>query len=827
MNAEVDPPQTLDGVALEYLKRKGKAETRTSGTVLLKRGDPVSALYTILSGIVEVRLGDGEGAVLTLARLGPGSAFGEMGLATGAPASADVVAATPVDILELPERHFFEGMAECESLRLYILRKLAAGLRQTSLEAWKGFQRNKVLTVLARPKGWECRIVAESGRMKRVLKRLEERAADAEPVLLIGGPGAGKAFMAAWIHHHSSQASDPLVVVDCRSLPEEEAQRILLGDSEIGKGRDNLQVFGAVHAAHGGTLVLRQLERLPQGVQRSLADFLNGLEGGGETSFPRFRLVATATVEGNRAEAPGSLDTSLRHRFQGRMLEVPPLSERRGDVLPLVLAFLEEFSQGRPLALAKEAEHALLSQKFDHGNVEELKEAVRLAALFAGEGPVRAEHIFAGPKQAGSGREMDLTRWLGLRWLLAGDRLERVRQVGFLVFLTVTGLCLAWGTGLAGSLSNQVIWGLWEPALIGLYLLTGRAWCAMCPLAVAGRLAKRLGPLERPPPRWMKKGGVLLAAFGFAAILLSERVFNMVESPRASAVLLLSLAGLAILFGWVYQRETWCRYLCPLGTLGAAFSAPGVLLVRANPAVCGADCTTHDCFKGTPSKPGCPVFHHPLYASDSHSCRLCLNCLQVCPHGSARLYGRVPLRAIWAQLGLSGVLTPFSLSVFFLSICLLAVQVLHVEPGTPLLAAGSLLCVLLGALSGRILPRLLARDREAAKGATARAASAFMVLAWGPLTAYQAGHVPFIRELVLLGRQGGFLERVLPQGGMAALPLLQIGAVAAAFSFAALVLGALERRLERDGVELRRWGWTVLQAAGAAYAVLAILILVA
>jgi len=270
----------------------------------------------------------------------------------------------------------------------------------------------------------------------------------------------------------------------------------------------------------------------------------------------------------------------------------------------------------------------------------------------------------------------------------------------------------------------------------------------------------------------MKKGGVLLAAFGFAAILLSERVFNMVESPRASAVLLLSLAGLAILFGWVYQRETWCRYLCPLGTLGAAFSAPGVLLVRANPAVCGADCTTHDCFKGTPSKPGCPVFHHPLYASDSHSCRLCLNCLQVCPHGSARLYGRVPLRAIWAQLGLSGVLTPFSLSVFFLSICLLAVQALHVEPGTPLLAAGSLLCVLLGALSGRILPRLLARDREAAKGATARAASAFMVLAWGPLTAYQAGHVPFIRELVLLGRQGGFLERVLPQGGMAALPLV-------------------------------------------------------
>jgi polyferredoxin len=295
----------------------------------------------------------------------------------------------------------------------------------------------------------------------------------------------------------------------------------------------------------------------------------------------------------------------------------------------------------------------------------------------------------------------------------------------------------------------------------------------------------------------------------------------MTSDPRAAAVLLMVLAGSAALFALIYQREAWCRYLCPLGTLGAAFTAPGIFQVRANPAVCGTSCKTHECYKGTDSVPGCPVFHHPLFASDAHACRLCLNCLRVCPHGSARLYARLPLRAIWTQLGLSGVLTPFSLSVFFLSLWLLAAQVAGAAPGPMALAAGGLLCVMLGSVSGALLPRLLAADEEAGKDAAARAAFASMVLAWGPLVAYQLAHVPLVGEMVLRARDGSWL------GGwsLSLLPALQVIGIVSAALMAAGVLGAVERRLVREGGEPRRWGWALLRGTGVIFTLAALAIL--
>jgi NAD-dependent dihydropyrimidine dehydrogenase PreA subunit len=99
-----------------------------------------------------------------------------------------------------------------------------------------------------------------------------------------------------------------------------------------------------------------------------------------------------------------------------------------------------------------------------------------------------------------------------------------------------------------------------------------------------------------------------------------------------------------------------------------------VLTVRSNPSVCATMCTTHECFKGSSTRPGCPVFHHPLYASEAHACKQCYECLRVCPHQSARLYLRLPFQSVWAQPDVGGALVPFALFLFFFAPAMLASQ---------------------------------------------------------------------------------------------------------------------------------------------------------
>ena len=157
-------------------------------------------------------------------------------------------------------------------------------------------------------------------------------------------------------------------------------------------------------------------------------------------------------------------------------------------------------------------------------------------------------------------------------------------------------------------------------------------------------------------------------AFLFLIIVGSEHIFHMTSAPFATGILLLCLMSLPAFFCLLFQRETWCRYLCPLGSLAASYSISSTVQVHANPGVCASQCTTHDCFKGSSTEPGCPVFHHPLYARDAHLCKLCFTCLRSCPHQSARLYLHTPLQNLWRIGELGKALVPFALAVFFFDV---------------------------------------------------------------------------------------------------------------------------------------------------------------
>jgi transcriptional regulator with AAA-type ATPase domain len=772
-------------------------------------------MFVVLAGEAEAFIAGPAGARMPLARFGPGASFGEMALLRDEPASASVVALTPLTLVEVPRDRFRQGLAECEALRNDLLATLADRLQRTSRDAWSFFQRAQAYHSLLDGAAHPEALVAESAHMRKVAARIRDLAGVPGPVLVTGEPGAGKLLVARTLHE--TAGGGPMVVVDCARLPGEDTARVLLGAAAAAETSDTTESFGAVHLASHGTVVLRHVEGLPLATQQRLAGYLAAAGGGGSAGA---RIVATTAADLAAAACEGRFDAALAGLLAASTVAVPRLADRKVDVLPLVRLFLAARRRGAAPALAQDAEHAFVSRRYRNRNVAELREAVELAADFAGSGEIRAEHIFAGPKSEAGPAEADLGATRAVSWLIRPATLAWLRGTVLVSFAAVIALTLAAPHRAAGQLANVVIWGVWEPAIIAAFLLAGRVWCTVCPLSTAGQVARRLLALRRPPPAWLKRTGVWLGTVGFFAILWVERVFHMTSSPLPSGILLLVLMGTAAAFAAVYQRETWCRYVCPLGMLAAGYALPAPLQVRANPSICATYCTDHACYKGAGDTPGCSVFHHPLFAGEGHLCKLCFNCVHVCPHGSAKLYARPPLQAVWRLGGLSESMAPFSLAVLFLAPVVLAAQRTPWLTGVAPLTAAMAAALAAGALAARFLPAVL--DRSGDDTASPRVAFALLVLAWGPLMAYQLGNVGALAGIRLQAVPGTPLAAALPAAGVTLQLVLQLAIVLLALALSAFTLSRIRAWETRHDPRPPAGRWRALQLFGLAYAAAAI-----
>jgi transcriptional regulator with AAA-type ATPase domain/polyferredoxin len=797
----------LSDRVVAFLRSLSRERTFSAGTTIIERGEPGRAFYVVSSGEVEIRLVAGAGQYLSLARLGPGSSFGEMALLRREPVSATVEALTEATLLECPEPQFRRALAESEDFRIELMARLAHNLHDTSAEVWSAFQRAEALQMLMRPQRPAGPLVAESAQMARVRARIEALATDSSPVLIAGEAGVGKLYAARKLHEQAAPADAPLIVVDCPRLGGPEAAGFLFGAAaaEGGSGAG----IGVLHLAQGGTLILRHVDRLDADTQQRLCRVLEGpASPDSAPALPRTRVIATTRVNPKSLAADGGFTPCLAELFRNRVLEMPRLNDRKTDVLPLARAFLEGEDAGARLRLTTDAEHALVSHRYRHRNVSELRDAVELAALFAEDGEVRQEHIFAGPKDKGVPSEYDLGKLGLLKWLTEGRGLARLRLVVLAAFVGIAAVSLVAAESTAGSVANALIWGVWEPALIFLFLFLGHLWCTVCPLSTAGRWAQAVFCADRPPAAWLKQHGVWLAILGFFLIIWTERVFHMTSHPWPSGVLLAALLAAAIAFAMVFRREAWCRYVCPLGALASSYSLPSAVHVRANPGVCATHCTTHECYKGAGGEQGCPVYHHPLYASESHHCKLCLDCLRTCTHGSARVYLRPPLQAVWVLGGLSETLTPFVLAISLFAIVMLGWTPLTALVGTWGSTAIGLAAMGAGVALSLRLPRMISPDGPGDPVLASKLAFGLLVLAWGPLMAYQLGNVPGLGS-ILVRPAPGSTSAALWAGQTTVLVVLQVLVVLLAAVLSLVCFWRIKASEVRQGrtVSPRVWRW--------------------
>ncbi|MFO0583990.1 MAG: sigma-54 dependent transcriptional regulator [Anaeromyxobacter sp.] len=252
-------------------------------------------------------------------------------------------------------------------------------------------------------------LVAESPAMQRVLAQAQQVAATDATVLLLGESGTGKTQVARYVHFRSKRAIAPLVEVHCAALPETLLESELFGHEKGAFTGATERKAGHLAAADGGTLFLDEIGEITPATQVKLLRFLQDRDfvpvGSTEARKVDVRVVAATNADLAQAVESGAFRQDLFYRLNVFAIQVPPLRERREDILPLVERFLA--SRGLPAAkLTGAAKERLLAQRWP-GNVRELENVLERALILAGEEEIHEEHV-APPTGARRSRAWDV-----------------------------------------------------------------------------------------------------------------------------------------------------------------------------------------------------------------------------------------------------------------------------------------------------------------------------------------------------------------------------------------------------------------------------------
>lgn len=231
-------------------------------------------------------------------------------------------------------------------------------------------------------------IIGASPAMQRVFERMQRIIKTDSTVLILGESGTGKELVARAIHHNGRRAEQPFVAVNCGAIPETLLESELFGHTRgafTGAVRDKA---GKFEVANQGTIFLDEIGTMPLQLQSKLLRVLQEqeVERVGSTKAIKLdvRVISATNADLEEQVRIGSFREDLYYRLNVIPLQLPPLRERREDLLPLVSHFLEKFCaiMGRLLmSLSKPALDALERYRWP-GNVRELENVVeRLVAL--------------------------------------------------------------------------------------------------------------------------------------------------------------------------------------------------------------------------------------------------------------------------------------------------------------------------------------------------------------------------------------------------------------------------------------------------------------
>ena len=258
-------------------------------------------------------------------------------------------------------------------------------------------------------------VVAVSASMRELLEMATKVAQARSPVLVEGESGSGKDLLAHWLHYKGPRRDGPFLKIHCPSIPEDLLESELFGH-ERGAFTDARQAkAGKIELAEGGTLFFDQIEDLSLPLQAKLLRVVEERRferlGGTRTIEVDVRFVSASTANLRKAVQARTFREDLYHRLGVVPLSVPPLRDRREDIIPLADTFLLREREGKGLrarCFEPETADALRGYHWP-GNVRELRSAVERAALVTDADSVPPSalpaHVRAQPSTLWVGRE--------------------------------------------------------------------------------------------------------------------------------------------------------------------------------------------------------------------------------------------------------------------------------------------------------------------------------------------------------------------------------------------------------------------------------------
>jgi Nif-specific regulatory protein len=242
-------------------------------------------------------------------------------------------------------------------------------------------------------------IVGNSSRMQEVYEMIHRVVDSNATVLLRGESGTGKTLVAKALHYNSKRRDKPFVVVNCSALPETLLESELFGHEKGAFTGANERKIGRFELAEGGTLFLDEIGEISYSVQVKLLHVVQ------ERNFQRLgsnklincdvRLVAATNRDLEKAVAEHKFREDLYYRLNVFPVYMPPLRERRTDILLLAEFFLDKYSKENSKVIKRISTSAIdmLVQYHWPGNVRELQNCMERAVLICDDDTIKGVHL--------------------------------------------------------------------------------------------------------------------------------------------------------------------------------------------------------------------------------------------------------------------------------------------------------------------------------------------------------------------------------------------------------------------------------------------------
>ena len=242
-------------------------------------------------------------------------------------------------------------------------------------------------------------MAGESAPWRQVLTQAAQVASTTTTVLLLGESGTGKEVVARMLHHASARRQGPFVALNCAALPEQLLEAELFGYERGAYTGATQSKPGQLEQAAGGTLFLDEVGEMSPSAQAKFLRVLQEREfqrlGGTRVLRSDVRIIAATNRDLPRGIAEGSFREDLYYRLNVFAIALPPLRDRRDDIMPLCDALLAEVAVGAvrtPAGISREAREALLDYHWP-GNVRELRNVLERAAILGDGGVIGPEHL--------------------------------------------------------------------------------------------------------------------------------------------------------------------------------------------------------------------------------------------------------------------------------------------------------------------------------------------------------------------------------------------------------------------------------------------------